>query len=327
VDLRRLCLLGALTVLTAACGSEAVDLSDAREPGSPPAYWLGEEFEGLALVADAGSPGRPTFVYGTCEPPPESESGCAPPLQLQHWPLSARQPGMFEIAPGRRTSCRVLDVRGITAATFETTGGVEVYLGDRVVVLFGRPELIRKAMTELRPVRSQEPALPPPAASALEGIRRCAPPAPETKLRELRAAGGPVYWLGTSFEGHPLATAEGDAEEVSLVYGSCAREELAFDGRCWPPLELRVMPLHSPEDYHESVKCRLGRAGAAATALLPGAATLDVYAGARTIRLIGPDLDALQRAAARLRRLDEAEPTPLPAPPADVVERLRALCA
>lgn len=247
-----------LAVLAAACGGTeversteakplpAVELSGLRRPGTPPAYWLGERFEGLPLAANAGTVDEPTFVYGTCTVSPGSDGGCAPPLQLQHWPLAERAPARFEVAPGRRTSCRLPSVVGITAAIFETTGGVEVYLGERVVVLFGDRALIRKAMSDLRPVRRQQPNLPPPPAWVHDQLRRCAPPSPDAKLRELRATGGPaLYWLGNSYEGHPLATAEGDAEEATLVYGECARDELAFDTACWPPLEIRVGPLKS----------------------------------------------------------------------------------
>jgi hypothetical protein len=77
------------------------------------------------------------------------------------------------MAPGRPASCRLVAGSRITAAEFETTGGVELYLGDRVVVLFGRPDLIRKAMRDLRPVRPQEPALPPPPAWVAEALARC----------------------------------------------------------------------------------------------------------------------------------------------------------
>jgi hypothetical protein len=305
-----------------------VALSDIRRPDSPPAYWLGERFEGLPLAANAGTGERPTFVYGTCKDHPGSEGGCAPPLQLQHWPLAERFPNKFEVAPGRRTSCRLLDVAEITAAVFETTGGVEVYLGERVVVLFGEPVLIRKAMSALRPVRPQNPALPPPPAWAQDQLRRCAPPSPATKLRELRAAGGPpVYWLGPSFEGQPLATAEGDAEEARLVYGECARDELAFEARCWPPLEIRTLPLQSPGAYAASIECRVVDAQGVPAALLPSAHTLDVFAGERTIRLIGPDLDLLGRAADALRRLDQSGPsTQLPGPPPMVAKSLRDRC-
>jgi hypothetical protein len=323
-----------LVAALAACGGSpasdlggTVELSDLRRHGAPPAYWLGERFAGLPLSAISGSADRPNFVYGTCEPV-GSDGGCAPPLQLQHWPLTARSPALFMITPDRRAACRLPEADGITTAIFETTGGVEVYLGERVVVLFGERSLIRPAMSRLRPVKPQDPPLPAPPAWVLAELRRCAPPSPEVKIRELREAGGAaVYWLGVSFEGHPLATAEGDGEEVRLVYGECARDELALDNPCWPPLEIRVTAVQSPRMYHEGLECRIGDARGAPTALLADAHTLDVFAGDRTVRLIGPDLEQLGRAADALRALDESKATArLPMPALDVVQALRARC-
>jgi hypothetical protein len=325
----------ALAILwaAAACGSVStpgsggsVDISNVRRSGTPPAYWLGERFAGLPLTANAGSATRPSFIYGTCDPSPHG--GCAPPLELQHWPLSERGPGVFQIAPGRRTNCRLPSVSRVTAAIFATTGGVEVYLGDRVVVLFGKSGLVRKAMLELRPVKPQQPALPRPPAWVFEQLRRCAPPAPELKLNEWRTAGRPtVYWVGSSFGGHPLATAEGDEEEVRLVYGECARDELAFERACWPPLEILVGPLQSPS-YAPGIECRTGSAQGARTALLPSAHTLDVFAGDRRIRLIGRDLGLLRAAADALRLLGASERDgPLPPTPPSVARSLEDHCA
>jgi hypothetical protein len=319
-------LLGVL----AACGGSAVepvDISALRQSGASPAYWVGEEFEGLALTANAGSDTDPNFVYGTCDIPAGSDGGCAPPLQLQHWALADRSPALFEITPGRRTPCRIPSATGLTAAIFATTGGVEVYLGERVVVLFGEPALIRKAMRELRPVKAQDPALPEPPPRVVEQLRRCAPPSPELKLREWRAPHGPAYyWVGSRFEGHPLVTAEGDHEEARLVYGECAREELAFDAACWPPLEIRVLPIRSPASYAPSNECRRGSAQGAPTALLPSAHTLDVFAGDRTITLIGRELDLLRRAANALRPLNRSDGNRLPAPPDTIVRDLGDRC-
>jgi hypothetical protein len=323
-------LLAAVTACGGSAASEsggAVRLSDLRQRGAPPAYWLGETFAGLPLSAISGSADRPNLVYGTCEPV-GADGGCAPPLQLQHWPLTARSPALFMVTPDRRAACRLPETHGLTAAIFETTGGVEVYLGKRVVVLFGERSLVRRAMSELRPINPQEPPLPSPPAWVLGELRRCAPPSPDAKIRELQEAGAPTaYWVGVSFEGHPLATAEGDEEEVRLVYGECARDEFAFDNPCWAPLEIRVGPLQSPGNYHESLECRIGEARGAPTALLADAHTLDVFAGNRTVRLIGPDLEQLGRAADALRRLEQSRATerlPMPAP--DVVQALRARC-
>ena len=160
-----------LLAVLGGCASGSVDLSEYRRPEVPPTYWLGETFEGLELTDAHGGPEGPTFVYGTCES--SSNGGCAPPLELQHWPLSKRPPGSFELPPGEPAACRRVPSARVTAAAFATSGGVEVYLGDRVVVLFGDEELIRKARPRLRPVKEQKPALPPPPAWVLESLARC----------------------------------------------------------------------------------------------------------------------------------------------------------
>jgi hypothetical protein len=327
----------AVALLTAACGGStatpaaSVDVSGLRSAEAPPAYWLGERFDGLPLSEIVGGVGRPTLVYGTCEVPPGSDGGCSPPLQLQHWPVSERSPSRFQVAPGQRTSCRLLAEPNVTAAIFATTGGVEVYLGDRVVVLFGEANLVRKAMAELRPLKPQQPALPPPPPSVDEQLRRCAPPSPETKIRELRAVtGADTYWVGLSFAGHPLASAEGDVQEARLVYGRCAADAFAFDQACYAPLEIEVGPVEIPGSLRRGHGCRadqLTEVQGVPMLIFPNADTLDVFAGRRTIRLIGPDLALLRRAADSLKPLTDSEPrSRLPAPPPAIVQELRARC-
>jgi hypothetical protein len=312
-----------MVALAAGCGgSQSADVSRFQRPGAPPTYWLGESFDGLPLMTTDVGTGRPDFIYGTCEG--RSGEGCAPPLELQQWPLFERPPGGFEVAPGRPASCRVLSKGGITAAEFETTGGVEVYLGDRVVVIFGARDLATKAMRELRPVRVQEPALPPPPARVVEALERCATTTPDKKLRELRAAGGPAgYWLGRSFAGHPLVSAEGDATWARLVYGRCAGDELG----CWHPLELEVGPLEVPGAVR-SGQCprRLGEAQGAPALFFPNGHTVVVLTRTRTIRIVARDLELLPRAANALRRLDEAAPSGLEAPAPEVKRELRRRC-
>lgn len=330
--------LTVVAVLTAACGGSTaatgagtVALDGLRAAEAPPAYWLGERFEGLPLTANAGGVERPTFVYGSCEIPPGSDGGCAPPLALQHWPLAERSPNRFQAAPGQRASCSLLAEPNLTAAIFETTGGVEVYLGDRVVVLFGERDLIRKALRELRPLKLQQPTLPPPPAWVHDQLHRCAPSSPEAKIRELRAvAGSDTYWLGRAFEGHPLATAEGDAEQARLLYGDCAGDAFAFDQACYPPLEVQIGPIEIPGSLRMGHDCgsdQLAAAHGVPALVFADADTLVVFAGERTVSLIGPDLELLRRAADALRPLEESKQTgKLPAPPSAIVRELRARC-
>lgn len=199
------------------------------------------------------------------------------------------------------------------------------------MVLFGEADLLRKAMVALRPVKPQEPALPPPAGWVNQQLRRCAPASPERKIRELRAAAGAdTYWLGHSFEGHPLASAEGDAEEARFVYGECAGAALAFDQSCYPPLEIQVGPIEIPGSLRMGHPCRsdqLAEAQGVPMLLFPSADTVVVFAGERTVTLIGADFELLRRAAAALQPLALSHrASRLPAPPAPIVEDLRARC-
>jgi hypothetical protein len=71
-------------------------------------YFLGESFEGYEL--EHAEPGF--FVYGTCDPGPDS--GCGPPVQIQHIPYRSRD---WEIAQGCR---RAGTIRGVPAIHHDT---------------------------------------------------------------------------------------------------------------------------------------------------------------------------------------------------------------
>ena len=171
-----------LASVAAGCGG-----SRATEPVTAPAevrhqglYYLGESFDGLPLThAESSADRKGFFVYGTCEPPPGSEGGCAPPLQVQNFPLARRHPSMFEVAPGTPARCRRTRVRGVPAAVFETTdGALEVYAGETVVVVSARPGQTMRAARALRRYGSGGdgvPAdLPAPPSGVEETLRRCA---------------------------------------------------------------------------------------------------------------------------------------------------------
>lgn len=157
--------------MSAGCAGSAPDVSDLRRPDAPPTYWLGERFDDLPLTEVLHAEhGDPTFVYGTCTP--HSDTGCAPPLELQHGRLTARDPRKFESTPGQPAPCRLVGDGRITAAQF-FGGDVELYLGDRVVAVFASVERVPGVLRELRPVKAQEPALPRPPAWVTKFLRRC----------------------------------------------------------------------------------------------------------------------------------------------------------
>jgi hypothetical protein len=152
-----------------AFGLLALGLVGSAAAASAPArtYWLGSSFDGLAL--EHGD--RTTYIYGTCVPPPDG--GCAPPLQVQNWTLHQRHPSMFT----RAARCVRGVIRGRPAAVFSTSGGIEVYIGRTVVVLFGYPvNRVMRATRALRPHPSQVvPArlARPPASVQSTLVARC----------------------------------------------------------------------------------------------------------------------------------------------------------
>ena len=70
-----------------ACGSNAVgntpDLAE-FESSDQPYFYVGESFDGLTLAhaEPYDATGVGFLIYGTCEA--SSDTGCAPPLELQH---------------------------------------------------------------------------------------------------------------------------------------------------------------------------------------------------------------------------------------------------
>jgi len=168
----------ALVLSLSACSEDAKDdISELRASGSP-LYWLGEEFDGLPLThAD-----ERLIVYGTCEP--ESDTGCAPPLQLQHWPLARRHPSKFTYTPGTPAACTRGTVGGRTVAAFATTGGLEVYFGRTIVVVFSDWPRSVRAVKALRPIDGTSP-IPKPPAEVERALARC-----ELGLRQSSETGG-----------------------------------------------------------------------------------------------------------------------------------------
>lgn len=175
-------LFGATLIATlglAACGERTlrpkstVSIDDLRAQSAPPAYFLGDRFENLPLTAIVDSISAPDFIYGTCKIKPTllpTDAGCSPPLQVLNYRFSERPPSKF----ARDSSCRRLAIGGgLPGAVFAGTGGIEVYVGDRTVVIFANTEAqMRRAAAALRPVKGG--SLPEPRAGIREQLaRRC----------------------------------------------------------------------------------------------------------------------------------------------------------
>ena len=153
----------ALVALVAAgCGQSNIEkkVDDLREEGAADVYWLGLEFRGLPLTHVE----RTFFVYGDCDPDPPlfGDGGCAPPLQIQNFPLARRPPGGFSIA-GRPARCRRVAVPEVVGAFWESTGGVDVYVDRRALAIFGNSEeLVIAAAAAVRPLDGTPRRRPPP---------------------------------------------------------------------------------------------------------------------------------------------------------------------
>lgn len=120
-------------------------------------------------------------IYGTCKV--TSDTGCAPPLEVQVWPACERSPADYTFGePGHESTLKpteIATVRGVPAR-FYREGRVELSTGDVTVVIFGNSrELVLSAAQGLRseggaPNRvSADQALPAPVRGAQEGTLPC----------------------------------------------------------------------------------------------------------------------------------------------------------
>lgn len=129
-------------------------------------YSLGASFEGLKLTTSGRqceppppkvraadgtlvymSPSRQNtvaFIYGTCQPPPGTDGGCAPPLSISSYPACEQPRSLYKRYRGGGTPVPFQEtrVRGIPAAMFDAgpRGGgfrLEMYAGDARVVIAG----------------------------------------------------------------------------------------------------------------------------------------------------------------------------------------------
>ena len=360
--MRKALLLVAAAVL-AGCGGEertdgssrefADDLERIERESETPIYWLGPSFEGLSLTHTEGAhpelargpspdrapgvPGPPPasapgafFIYGECngEGHGENYHCTGPQVQIHHWPIASpsRYPDHF--------SCTRMTIRGVPAAQFS---GFEIYVGQSIIRIHAPTQAqVRRAAAALRPLdRSAGPdePLPPPAIDVDKALERCALDSLDAKLEELRKnAQIPLLWAGRRFEELPLFRAEGDGRLVRFMYGGCKTPEVA--GSCWPALTIEVTPVadHRPAGWRAvrkgGMRCDRLRIRGAEAALLPSAHELVVFTGPAAVRLQGPSLALLRRAADSLRPFDGAAPSAELVPPSEELrDELRRVCA
>lgn len=155
-------------------------LEQARNFTDFPLYYAGESVGDVSLVAVLrrnDSANYVSFIYGECEA--VSETGCAPPGEVQVWPACVRNPARYAanrspLSPESQPT----PVRGVPAASFEEGHRLEIQTGTSTVVVFGHsPEFVRTLASALRGVSNgvtADVALPPPAVGALNGELACA---------------------------------------------------------------------------------------------------------------------------------------------------------
>jgi hypothetical protein len=157
---------------------------------------------------------------------------------------------------------------------------------------------------------------------------------------------GPVYWLGSSFEGLPLTESGGPQTESTssisttrepgapqrppaprrgpfFVYGECNGEGEGDSFRCTgPQIQLQHWPIASPSRYPEHFSCtRTVIRGVPAAQFTD----LEIYIGRSLVRIFAPSAAQARRAAAALRPLgrEGAASEPLPPPAIDVNQALK----
>jgi hypothetical protein len=150
-------------------------LEQARAFDEFPLFSPGRIVDGHPLTAVLRRDDRASyvsFVYGDCTA--ERDTGCAPPVEVQTWPLCRRSLALYEggAAPGGTRPDWVL-VRGVPGVFFDQGTRLELETGRSLVVVFASSrEQAQRIADELEAVDGSITAgspLPPPAAGRGKG--------------------------------------------------------------------------------------------------------------------------------------------------------------
>lgn len=186
--------VAALAVASLAATATVLGMGPAGSDGSPkstfslekartfanfPVFYAGDSVADVPLVAVLRRNDSATyvsFIYGQCDA--FSETGCAPPGEVQVWPACRRNPSLYK---GPRSPISPVPdpttVRGVPAASFEDGHRLEIQTGVSTVVIFGHsPEFVLELANALRGTNNDvQPgaALPPPHPGALDGSLPC----------------------------------------------------------------------------------------------------------------------------------------------------------
>jgi hypothetical protein len=176
--------VAALAVFNGAgCGRGAgqnADVARAEQFASLPLYWVGPRFEKWDLTTIQGlnrSGEFVSFIYGTCRPRGGEQPSCAPPFEIQIFPLCIHLDVVASAPVWKRRR-----VRG--APVGRNPDGAPVLFTQRIQVKIYRGEgsdagLPLRVLHRLRsinrvpPVIDPEDTIPPPPPGLLEGTRPC----------------------------------------------------------------------------------------------------------------------------------------------------------
>jgi hypothetical protein len=159
---------------------QSADIARAEHFASFPLYWVGPRFEkwDLMTIQDLNPPrGFVSFIYGTCTPRGGEQPSCAPPFEIQIFPLCFHLDVVASAPVWKRRR-----VRGAPVGT--NPDGAPVLFTRRIQVKGYRGEgsdarLPLRVLHTLRsinrvpPLINSEDTIPPPRPGVLEGTRPC----------------------------------------------------------------------------------------------------------------------------------------------------------
>lgn len=153
-------------------------LAEAETFGDYPIDNAGDSVDGLPLVAvlrRKDSADYVSFVYGTCVV--ESDTGCAPPAEIQTWPACLRSVASYDPSQPGSPVPSMRTVRGVPAAEFDGGLRIEIHTGRSLIVVFAdstdRVDGVVKSLRGVNNDSAAEAPLPPPTPGAVEGKLQC----------------------------------------------------------------------------------------------------------------------------------------------------------
>ena len=118
----------------------------AQRAAGHPLYWVGRSFDGLALSEVLRLPERVSFIYGSCDPS-GSDTGCAPPLEIQVSSICDDNALALDIRPDAKRR-----VRGTTVLDYGEAGRLALDAGVSHVTVSAEAGRSRRVVAVLRRV-------------------------------------------------------------------------------------------------------------------------------------------------------------------------------